>query len=134
VDPLGLAFELSAQEKYSLGAYVLDGFCGEGIDTGVLRDGSLYITRIAPTADGRYTYIALADIKSRFVRSLPTLPTFDLTTDRRDICLQTRYQGDVGSLVSNIVRVPRSMIDAALQSGIRAMPPVVLYRSEPGQP
>jgi hypothetical protein len=128
VQPVGLVIELSSEETYTYGAFVLDGFCGEEKGISLLGDGYLYELSGQDRrniGDGtRHRYFALADIRSRHVRSAPNLPDFNLEDDGRDLCLQTSSgEGYVG-WESNTVRVPRALIDQALREGVKPLPKI----------
>ena len=125
--PIGLVIELSSTETYELGAYVLDGFCGEKLELAGLREGTLYKSTHKEEnegVDGRHMYYVLAVIKSYVVPGLPKLPDFDLDNDNRDLCLKTGFSESYVGYDSNIVRVPRSLIDKALREGAKPPPPI----------
>jgi hypothetical protein len=126
--PYGLAIQLSTTEQYRYGAYVREGFCGDALEVALLGDGFLYkVSDRNNLGTGRHQYIAFSDLQARYMRSLPRQPHFDLTRDTRDICVQTVFQGQIGSVLSNIVRVPRASIERALRDGVKRLPNVEMF-------
>ena len=126
--PAGLAVELSSDDPYSNGGYVLDGFCGEASRVAMLGDGGLYKLPLVSGSRFRFRYLALISIQSTLkpfaYPSVLTqdLVTYDLKNDSRDICIRTVQQGQVGQLLSNELRVSRLDIERALNGGIRPLP------------
>jgi hypothetical protein len=133
---VGLIIELSTSEVFPPGTAVSDGFCGERLGLAQLRDGFLYEatearSKAGPGADvnhgsTRHRYVATTDIVSKPIPPSLEWPDFNLENDHRDICLQTKFGTFYEGQISNVVRVPRALIDQALHSPIRETVPFAL--------
>lgn len=126
IDPVALAIEVSSEEAFLGGALVVDGFCGEPLSLGRLRDANLYVIGDGSfshvKSNDRYHYLILIDVISRKLPNQDSYPTFDLRQDTRDICLRAVGVVHLPPLRSNIVRVRRSIVNEALRGGVRPLP------------
>lgn len=133
---VGLIFELSTSEVFPPGTAVSTGFCGERLGPGQLGDGFLYEATDAISDAGsetdvnhgsaRHRYVTTTDIMYKSRPPPPEWPDFNLENDHRDICLQTKFGTFYEGQISNVVRVPRALIDQALRSPIRENLPFAL--------
>jgi len=119
--PLDLAIELSTAETFfPHGAALVWGFCGEKkkwsdmLYTATDTDDPPDHRSSAQSDPVRHRYIASLGIVLDFRPPIPEIPNFDLTKDKRDICLETGSGTYADVWQSNEVRVPRSMIEKAL--------------------
>lgn len=132
--PFSLVITLSTSASFPYGASTVDGFCGERQGPGHLGDGNfLPAAEIAgePVSAGgndknvrRLRYFAFVPIVYRPAHPDPDLANFDLRSDDRDICLHTGRGNYTEVQASNVVRVPRSLIEKALHESPRMNVPL----------